>query len=282
MTEMKLTVVTATFNVIKAVGREKLIRCVESVRDMPIKHEHLIYDGDSSDGTRELLLELQSTTPGLRVVSERDTGLYDALNKGVRDARGEWLLVLGADDCIFRPTELVRAISVGNSQASDAIASPVQRESGRIFRCRSRLSLCAMPFPHGGLLVKTAQLREVGGFDDQYRIVADFDLVQKLIMRGIRFKVLDECFAFFSDGGLSADLDRITPEHRKIAQKRFGLNDRETIDAYPKRVLPFRVLVKYLFCTNSILRVSAWFHLLLKLANAIGLLADNGRMVLSR
>ena len=57
----------------------------------------------STDGTVELLRELEAKTPGLRVVSEPDTGLYNALNKGVRDAQGEWFYVLGCDDYIIHP-----------------------------------------------------------------------------------------------------------------------------------------------------------------------------------
>ena len=85
---MKLTCVTATFNCIKAGNRERLIRCVESVAKLKTEHEHLIYDGVSTDGTVELLRELEKRTPNLHVVTESDTGIYNALNKGVRDAKG--------------------------------------------------------------------------------------------------------------------------------------------------------------------------------------------------
>ena len=78
---MKLTCVTATFNCIKAGNRERLIRCVESVAKLKIEHEHLIYDGASTDGTVDLLRELESITPRLKIVSEPDAGIYDALNK---------------------------------------------------------------------------------------------------------------------------------------------------------------------------------------------------------
>ena len=103
---MKLTCVTATFNCIKAGNRERLVRCIESVAKLKTEHEHLIYDGESTDGTAELLRELEAKTPGLKVVSEPDTGIYNALNKGVRDAKGDWFYVLGADDYILHPDVL--------------------------------------------------------------------------------------------------------------------------------------------------------------------------------
>ena len=99
---MKLTCVTATFNCIKAGNRERLIRCIESVAKLKTEHEHLIYDGASADGTAELLHELEVKTLGLKVISEPDTGIYNAINKGVRDAKGEWFYVLGADDYVSR------------------------------------------------------------------------------------------------------------------------------------------------------------------------------------
>lgn len=61
---MKLTCVTATFNCIKSGNLDRLIRCVESVAKLKTEHEHLIYDGASTDGTVKLLRELESKTPG--------------------------------------------------------------------------------------------------------------------------------------------------------------------------------------------------------------------------
>ena len=103
---MNLTCVTAVYNAIASGNRERLIRCVESVSKLKIEHEHLIYDGASTDGTVELLRGLKQRNDRLSVVSELDKGIYNALNKGVRAANGTWVLILGCDDYLDKPEVL--------------------------------------------------------------------------------------------------------------------------------------------------------------------------------
>jgi glycosyltransferase involved in cell wall biosynthesis len=88
----KFTVVTASFNSIRTI-RET----IESVRQQDFQDwEHWVIDGGSTDGTVELLKEF----PHLQWISEKDEGLYEAMNKGIARASGEILLMLNSDDCL--------------------------------------------------------------------------------------------------------------------------------------------------------------------------------------
>src|SRR4051812_23255376 len=92
-----VTVVTPVFN-----GERTIERCRESVRtqDYPLI-EHIIVDGGSSDGTIALLERAARAAAAgreLRTLSERDAGVYDAMSKGIRQARGEYVHILNADD----------------------------------------------------------------------------------------------------------------------------------------------------------------------------------------
>lgn len=203
---MKLTCVTATFNAIAAGNRERLVRCVESVAKLATEHEHLIYDGASTDGTVELLRALEAKTPGLKVVSEKDTGIYNALNKGVRDAQGEWFYVLGCDDYICDPTVFDELIA-GLTDADDVLATTVrkQREDGETLMLtalsdlnRIFLGPCAC---HQGECIRTSIARDLGGFDERYAIAADSNMFLKAHMRGFNFKYVFKVFACFTDGG---------------------------------------------------------------------------------
>ena len=68
MSELKLTCVTAVFNAVKAGNRDRLIRCVESVAKLAVSHEHLIFDGGSSDGTLEILKDLAGRIPTVKII----------------------------------------------------------------------------------------------------------------------------------------------------------------------------------------------------------------------
>ena len=216
---MKLTCVTATFNCIKAGNRERLVRCVESVARLKTEHEHLIYDGASTDGTVELLRELESKTPGLKVVSEPDTGIYNALNKGVRDAKGEWFYVLGADDYISHP-EVMDALVA--EYDCDEIVTPVEREQG-VRGIADKMIFIVTPYCHQGMIQKTSAIRRFGGFDERYKIAADFDLVLKFHKAALDIRIDKRIFAFFGGGGVSSvELDKMNAEFDKISAEHFN------------------------------------------------------------
>lgn len=205
---MTLTCVTAIFNAIKAGNRDRLVRCVESVAKLETEHEHLIYDGASTDGTVELLRELEAKTPGLKVVSEPDTGIYNALNKGVRDAKGEWLYVLGADDYICNPNVLDELLAECGEN-SDIVATDVYKGDcpGADKRCIGlRNVLSNTPYCHQGVLMRTDTVRRQGGFDENYKIAADYKLLLRCHMDGASIKYLSGdkwMFACFGMSGLS-------------------------------------------------------------------------------
>ncbi len=256
---VKLTCVTAVFNAVSSGNRERLVRCVESVAKLKTGHEHLIYDGASKDGTVELLRELEAKTPGLKVVSEPDTGIYNALNKGVRDAKGEWFYVLGCDDFISHPEVMDRLLEDKVSGKHDVIVAPVERDNGkkefywgyshmkRLFR--------ENPCSHQGLIMRTPFVRQTGGFNESYRLAADYDIQLRAQLACMRHLYLTEPFALFADGGMSAECVAETlAEIREIARKRLGLSEREN-EAFRRTCrLPARKVAMLAFSGNPLLR----------------------------
>jgi glycosyltransferase len=91
---MKISIITVTKN-----NKAGLIRAIESVRSQSYKNiEYIIVDGGSTDGTLEAIKNLQFTINNLRLVSEADTGIYDAINKGIKLATGDVIGLLHSDD----------------------------------------------------------------------------------------------------------------------------------------------------------------------------------------
>lgn len=256
---VKLTIVTATRNVIAAGNRDALSRCIDSVTKLNTPHEHLIYDGASTDGTSEMLHELASKIPTLKVVSEPDTGIYNALNKGVRDANGEWYYVLGCDDWIFAPSVLDGMIL--NAGHIRLLVAPV-RAGGSVRQIPDRSNLSSLffrtPHCHQGVLVRTDDIRMIGGFDERFKICADFDAMLKLHDRAISVRYSFEPFADYSLSGLSEREYEIRMAETAGCVRHF-LNLPEGPGFRDRSSPPFHTMARFIFHKDVALRLSARF-----------------------
>ena len=259
---MKLTCVTAVFNAVKSGNRDRLIKCVESVAKLKTEHEHLIYDGASTDGTIELLRELECRTIGLKVFSEPDTGIYNALNKGIRDAKGEWFYVLGCDDYICNPELMDKIISELNNDC-DIFATAVVY--GSADGLRTTLSIpcltdiynrqCAC---HQGEIMRTRVARELRGFDEQYQIAADSDMFFKAHLARYKFKYDKVAFATNVCVGVSSLNSSVAArEHRISVANVLNLPRKERDLLINKKVLSFMRCIRLWNCGDAVVYRSA-------------------------
>ncbi len=180
----QITVVTITYNLIKA-GREKYVRqCIESVKNQTYPNiEHIIIDGASTDGT----LEIFKDYPWLKVYSEPDKGIYDAMNKGVAHANGKYIAFLNSDDFWHdnRAVEAsVKALEDNNADFSYATVRYLDDNDnfvGYLFPVLETFFL-RMPFGHQSMFTRT----ELVHFDSAYKSSGDFDFVLSLILSGAK------------------------------------------------------------------------------------------------
>ena len=262
---MKLTCVTAVYNAVAAGNRERLVRCIQSVAALKIDHEHLIYDGASTDGTLELLRVLEARTSNMKVVSEKDTGIYNALNKGVRDACGEWFYVIGCDDYIKFPQTLDRILSDRHGRAQ-VLATYVVKDFGtsqRLWPFSRRNLLFGTPYGHQGVLMKTSLVRALKGFDETYKLAADFDMMQRCHLQGVKIRYVKEVFAVFTAGGASEDAkdSHGVDEPLLVMKKNLGLSDAEILMFRNSMRLPILRLCRFAFNRDSAVRLSAYYLL---------------------
>ena len=255
---MKLTCVTATFNCIKAGNRERLIRCVESVAKLKTEHEHLIYDGASTDGTVDLLSELEAKTPGLKVVSEPDTGIYNALNKGVRDAQGEWFYVLGSDDYISNADVLDILLLKSNA---DVIVTPTYKDIG-VREIHTEWIFFGVPYCHQGEVVRTDVMRTLtGGFDERFKICADYDQMLKFHEAACRIYYSDDIFAHFGAGGISSSFhEKLVDDVVSVIASHFDVERHVALEMQQKMFMPFYLAFRYLWHRDAALRKAARFY----------------------
>lgn len=204
-----VSVVTITFNLIKADRQKHIVECLESVHRQTYSNiEHIVIDGASTDGTIDILQKYVKEG-WITLFSAPDTGIYDAMNKGIQKSHGKYVAFLNSDD--FWHDEHGVEASVGALEASDADFSVgpayyLDAQDRRIGVLRDVMGsfFVRMPCSHQAMFVKKAVLEQLGGFSLHYKSSSDFDLVLRMCLLGKTFARVTLNFASFRYTGLSA------------------------------------------------------------------------------
>ena len=214
-----ISVVTVVFN-----GEKHLEQTIQSVINQSYDNvEYIIVDGGSTDGTLDIIRKYEDAIDYW--VSESDSGIYDAMNKGVSLAVGEYLAFMNADDWFeYGAIELVANRSL--EQNPDYIFGDLNRifDDDTIELHKGDLSTYKKytPIGHQALFVKSKILKEMP-FDLKYRIMADYDSMIKLIDNNFTSIYIDKSLASFRLGGVSSTSEDKDKERFDIQYKNFGL-----------------------------------------------------------
>lgn len=177
--------------------------------------ELIVIDGGSNDGTVELLQQWNEKIDYW--LSEPDSGIYDAMNKGIEAAHGEYILHLNAGDrLIYLPVQELKdacmeQIDVAAFRVSDDGKREFHPSCGFLLRFRNTLH-------HQGTFYRRETFPQ---YDLQYKVLADFDVNQRLAMRGVKIKIFDRVVALHTSGGISSTR-KGNSEHFSIIRKYHG------------------------------------------------------------
>ena len=184
---MKVTIITVAFNSALTIGDTLRSVAIQSHPDI----EHLVIDGQSSDDT--LAIVEREGAHVARVLCEPDSGIYDAMNKGLRMASGDFVGFLNADDILADSGAIRRHMAMAESLNADAVFSDlvyVRAENLRqVIRhwnsgpySPERLKYGWMP-PHPTFYLRRNRLKEIGEFNTRYRVAADYDFILRSLAR---------------------------------------------------------------------------------------------------
>ena len=205
---MKFSIITVCYN------SEHTIRdCIETVLEQDYPDiEYVIVDGGSSDGTMDIVREYEGRIDC--VISEPDRGIYDAMNKGIRQATGDFVGTLNSDD-LFAHTGVISSLATflhDNPELDGAYADLefVRRNDvNQVFRIYSskRFSKTLIRFgimiPHPTFYVKRSLFDTLGNYKLNYRVSADFELMTRFIVGGVKLGRLPEVMVKMREGGVS-------------------------------------------------------------------------------
>ncbi|MGY6648119.1 glycosyltransferase family 2 protein [Wenyingzhuangia sp. IMCC45574] len=190
---MKISIVTIVYN-----NKECIMDALESVWSQTYNNiEHVVIDGGSTDGTKEIL-ESHKDKLGF-YLSEKDTGLYNALNKGINYCTGDVIGILHSDDLLYESTTIQKVVEVFKQSAPDIVyadgkyvAKNNTQDVKRIYKGKPykhwTLYYGWVPL-HTTMYIKREVFEEFGLYDESYRIASDYEFTLRLLKNQLVHKV---------------------------------------------------------------------------------------------
>ena len=185
---LKFSIITATYN-----SAETIVSCLDSIASQTYQNiEHIIIDSDSSDDTLEKIKK--HSFKHSRIISEIDDGIYDALNKGIKNSTGDIIGFLHSDD-FFSNNKVIENI-VGVFENNSSISAvygdceffskanskkTIRRWQSRTFN--SKLLKNGWMPPHAALYLKKEVIESIQGFDTSYKISGDYMCILKIFSK---------------------------------------------------------------------------------------------------
>lgn len=199
---MMVSIITVCLNAVETIEATIKSVLVQTYKNI----EYIIIDGGSTDGTLQVIEKYRDQISVL--ISEKDDGIYDAMNKGIALAHGDYIGIINADDwyeknaveyVVQTGRRISENIGVITGQArfikGEDSFLPVKKDMERIWT--------EMPIAHPSTFIKKSVYERYGKYDTHYKIAADYELVFRLYVNRVKFYFCGEVLANYRVGGIS-------------------------------------------------------------------------------
>ena len=205
--DLTVSIITVVYNNVKFIGD-----AIESVltQDYPYI-EYVVIDGGSDDGTLDIIEKYRDKISVF--ISEKDSGIYDALNKGIQNSSGDFITILHSDDLFSNPyvvSNMINKISDSNAEICFSDLVIINKDTSKILRYYKvyffniwLFKIGWMP-PHPTFFIKKSLFCEFGLYSLNYKLASDFDfLVRIFYNREIKWFYLNQVNVKMRSGGAS-------------------------------------------------------------------------------
>lgn len=173
--------------------------------------EYIIVDGESRDKTLSIVNKYKNKIS--RIISEKDSGIWQAMNKGIARATGDAIICLNSNDEFYNPNVAERVVEEFRSSNADLIYGDLiilDPKTGKTYYKKTsyvdRLFLYNNSIPHPSTVCKIDVFNKYGFFDEKFKIAGDYDWFLRVILEEkIKIHYLNIPFSIFSLGGISTD-----------------------------------------------------------------------------
>ncbi|WP_162417426.1 glycosyltransferase family 2 protein [Cyclobacterium roseum] len=194
------SIVLPTYN-----SASTLSLALESILDQDYQnYEVLVMDGNSEDNTVQIANDYKD--PRIKIISECDDGIYDAMNKGVALAKGEWLYFLGSDDQLYSNDVLGKVVSACRSELEVVYGNVYSTRFNGLYDGLFDVNkILKRNICHQAIFIKRSLFNRIGNFNIHYKSKADWDHNMRWFLSpGIHYLFINEVIANYADGGFSS------------------------------------------------------------------------------
>lgn len=203
---MKISIITATYN-----SESTLPATLRSIVEQTFQSiEHIIIDGASTDSTLSIIRDYAAQHPGVTYLSEKDNGIYSAINKGVSLATGDVIGILNSDDILADNSVLQTIAEAFSHTGTQAVYGDLMYCKGdsivRYWKSNSfdmrELRFGWMP-AHPTFYCRREVYNALGHYDEHLRISADYDFMLRVLKHGYHAEYIPKVLVKMQLGGIS-------------------------------------------------------------------------------
>ncbi len=249
-----ISVITPCFNICKDGRLEYFNRMMESVHKQSHTNiEHIIIDGGSTDCTLSILKKYKAKGWITKLISEKDKGIYHAINKGIELSKGAYINIMDTDDYLLDLNYFktgVQKLKKYDFIHADRIIKSRNNKEDYIKRGNELNAFFRMPFRHQTMIVSKKVFNELGLFDKNYKIASDYKWIINMLLSNKKGYYLPKLVVCSLDGGVSSNRKKCIEEVSQILfesyGKIYGLSLDECKTIYLRKI-SFGLLMKILF-----------------------------------
>lgn len=193
-TKPLFSIITVTLNHL-----DGLKKTISSLQNQNFKDfEHIIIDGCSNDGTQNYLNQLDALH-----ISEKDNGIYDAMNKGLERTQGQYLIFMNAGDCFADNNILSKISTLIDKEKPDFIYGDALEDCTRYKKARDHSKITQGMITHHQAMIYNTAIVENIRYNTAYNIAADYDFTLNIIKKSKIISYLNQPICIFESDGIS-------------------------------------------------------------------------------
>lgn len=226
---MLISVITVNYN--NCLGLNKTIQSVCNQTYLNI--EFIIIDGNSSDNSKNIINKLQKASHSLKLrnlicISEPDRGIYDAMNKGIKLSKGDYIIFMNSGD-YFSCSTILNDIFINRKYHEDLLIGRqlyINKLGKKGISPKLRISDFSITYflsstiPHQATFIKRDLFEKIGYYDINYKVSADWVFwIKAIIENKCTIKLINEEISYMEVGGVSADMEKCYQDMSKYMEE---------------------------------------------------------------
>ncbi len=255
--EKKISVITSVFN-----GEKTIEDTILSVLNQDYSNfELIVIDGLSKDLTIKIVQKYAENDNRIKIISEKDRGIYDAFNKGVLNSSGDIIMFVNADDFLF-PNALTSINKNFDIQNNDLFAGSLSMINEKdkyykeIFRSKiPKHSIISPVILTIGICFNKKVFEKIGTFDISYKICADVDFIYRCLNKSVKIQYSDILISNMREGGISSNYKFEFLKKREQLKAHYNNSDKLNFK-YTFQLISnlFKVLILNIFFADKLMQ----------------------------